>query len=142
MAGRKDDAERIKGLQTYALKTAIHFDPADHSYNCTVCGAKHMIADDEPSNEARDLIQHAQSLPLMGRADMSDLFPITLTDEIECVRREIKMRRRVYPRWIETKRMTKLQADREIETMEAVLARLIALHQAENRPARVARDGF
>lgn len=58
---------------------------------------------------------------------MPDLFPITLADEIAEVEREIAMRRKVYPRWVETKRMGQQQADRHIAVMEAVLERLRAL---------------
>jgi hypothetical protein len=44
--------------------------------------------------------------------------------EIACVKREIKMRERVYPRWVADGRMTQQLADREIELMKAVLRRL------------------
>lgn len=44
--------------------------------------------------------------------------------QIQCVEREIGMRERVYPRWIEAKRMTQKKADQEIEAMRAVLATL------------------
>lgn len=53
----------------------------------------------------------------------------TIEDQMLCVAREIKMRRRVFPRWVEAKRMTQAQADREIETMEAVLRSLDKLKQ-------------
>lgn len=39
-----------------------------------------------------------------------------------CIERELKMRRRAYPRWIEAGRMTIEQADREIATMQSILA--------------------
>lgn len=44
--------------------------------------------------------------------------------QITCVEREIGMRQRVYPRWIEAKRMTQKKADQEIADMQAVLATL------------------
>lgn len=45
---------------------------------------------------------------------------ISAEDKLACVEREVKMRRRVYPRWVENKRMTQAQADREIALMEAI----------------------
>lgn len=49
---------------------------------------------------------------------------ITIEDQIKAVEREISMRRRVYPRWVENKRMSREKADKEIATMEAVLETL------------------
>lgn len=58
----------------------------------------------------------------------ADLFggtlPIDLTVQIAEVEREIKLRRRVYPRWCQDGRLSHAAADRQIETMEAVLATL------------------
>lgn len=50
-----------------------------------------------------------------------------LEAQIACVEREVKMRHRVYPRWVEAGRMTQAKADAEIRTMEAVHATLVAL---------------
>ena len=59
---------------------------------------------------------------------MPDLFagtlPIDLRAQVAEVEREIALRRRVYPRWVQADRMTQAAADRQIETMEAVLATL------------------
>lgn len=56
---------------------------------------------------------------------MNDLLgEITIEDQIACVRREIAMRRRVYPRWVENGKMKQSQSDREIAVMEAVLTTL------------------
>ena len=59
---------------------------------------------------------------------MADLFggalPIDLTAQVQEVEREIKLRRRVYPRWIIDGKLTQAAADRQIEVMEAVLATL------------------
>lgn len=52
---------------------------------------------------------------------------ITLDRQIACVRREIAMRRRVYPHWVESKKMTQAKADEEIVAMEAVLETLVRL---------------
>lgn len=46
---------------------------------------------------------------------------VALADQIACVKREIAMRRHVYPRWVEQQRMTQAKADAEIAAMEAVL---------------------
>jgi len=46
----------------------------------------------------------------------------TAADKLAAVRREIAMRRRVYPRWVENKRMTQSKADEEIAVMEAIAA--------------------
>lgn len=56
---------------------------------------------------------------------MSDLFPdapkqVSLDRMIECVGRELLMRRRVYPRRVESGAMSQRQADDEIAIMEAV----------------------
>ena len=61
-----------------------------------------------------------------------DLFPdapIPLLAQIACVRREISMRQRVYPRWVESGRMTEEQSRQEIKGMYAVLDTLMALHE-------------
>lgn len=47
---------------------------------------------------------------------------ITHDDKRACIEREIKMRRRLYPRWVEKGTMTQAQADKEIAVMEAILA--------------------
>lgn len=52
------------------------------------------------------------------------MMTIALTEQIAEVKREIAMRKRVYPRRIADARMTQEQADRQIAAMEAVLATL------------------
>lgn len=59
---------------------------------------------------------------------------IPIPDQIECVKREIAMRERVYPTWVDRRRMSKEQADRELGRMRAVLATLQRLQEAMNRP--------
>jgi hypothetical protein len=49
---------------------------------------------------------------------------IPYTEQLKCVRREIAMRMRVYPRWVTDRRMTQQKADYEIEAMQAVAATL------------------
>lgn len=50
--------------------------------------------------------------------------PITLQDQIDCVKREIRLRLHAYPRWVATKRMRQDAASREIAVMTAVLETL------------------
>lgn len=58
---------------------------------------------------------------------MTDLFPdarIDLAAQIKCIEREIEMRKRAYPRFVEARKMTQSRADYEIEAMRAVLESL------------------
>ena len=57
---------------------------------------------------------------------------VTLTDMIKCVRREIVMRRGVYPRRVTSGHMKQADADRETACMEAVLDLLEHMHVREN----------
>ena len=56
--------------------------------------------------------------------DLLSALPIPLDVQIACVKREIEMRRRNYPRWVAAKSMTQKKADHEIEAMQAVLKTL------------------
>lgn len=51
---------------------------------------------------------------------------VGLDRQIECVEREIRMRERVYPRWVETGRMKQEKANEELEAMRAVRETLVA----------------
>lgn len=69
---------------------------------------------------------------------MAELFPeieqaAALDAEIGCIERELGFRRRCYPRWIESGKMTKALADREIDLMERVPARLRGLREGMTR---------
>ena len=48
--------------------------------------------------------------------------PITVDDKRACLERELRLRRRVYPRFVKAGRMTPEQAAREIALMQAILA--------------------
>jgi hypothetical protein len=55
---------------------------------------------------------------------MADLFtgndaPITIRDMAEECRREVTLRRRVYPRWVTAGKLKQGDADRRIAVMEA-----------------------
>ena len=53
---------------------------------------------------------------------MPDLLPISLDDMIEEVRRELRMRATLYPKWkADAGRNKRNQLDRQWDTMEAVL---------------------
>lgn len=56
----------------------------------------------------------------------TDLYAVTLDVMIDEVRREITARRYVYPRLIADQKLNARIANRRIEIMEAVLARLVA----------------
>ena len=58
---------------------------------------------------------------------------VSLEDQIRCVKREIGMRKRVYPRWVESKKMTEAKAAEEIASMEAVLETLLYVLAEEAR---------
>lgn len=49
-------------------------------------------------------------------------FIIDTADKLACAQRELTMRRRVYPRWVETGRMTQAKMDFEIRIMSAIVA--------------------
>jgi signal recognition particle subunit SEC65 len=63
---------------------------------------------------------------------VNDLFPEEgrmkdLRDQLRCVNREINMRTKVYPKWVERGSMTQKKADEEIATMKAVRDTLMDL---------------
>jgi hypothetical protein len=43
------------------------------------------------------------------------------TDKLECVKRELKFRERVYPRLLQQHKMTSAQAVRELDLMRAIV---------------------
>jgi hypothetical protein len=51
---------------------------------------------------------------------MSDNRGYTLAEQIMCVRRELAIRKSVYPQWVKSKRMKAEAADHEIACMQAV----------------------
>lgn len=55
----------------------------------------------------------------------------TIHEQIQAVEREIAMRRRVYPRWVESQKMTQSAADHEIAAMEAVRESLNLVYELE-----------
>ncbi len=51
---------------------------------------------------------------------MTDI--INMADKLACVERELKMRRKVYPRWVEKGHMSLGKSEHEIAAMEAIVA--------------------
>lgn len=59
---------------------------------------------------------------------------MSLDEQIACVKREIAMRQRVYPRFIESGKLKQTKADYEIMAMKAVLETLTVLSSQETLP--------
>lgn len=57
----------------------------------------------------------------------------TIEAQITCIRRELAMRKNVYPKWVASGRMKAEAADHEINCMQAVHDTLTAL--IERKPA-------
>lgn len=53
--------------------------------------------------------------------------PVSLQDQLECAKRELAMRRRVYPKFVDSGRMTPRSAEREIRAMSAIVDTLVKL---------------
>ncbi len=53
---------------------------------------------------------------------MASEYIISDQDKLDCLKRELKMRERVYPRWVSTGKMTQALADKETRTMRALVA--------------------
>ena len=58
---------------------------------------------------------------------MTDPAAVSLDDQIRCLKREIAMRKNVYPKWLASGRMSRKEADREIDAMTAALHTLFAV---------------
>jgi hypothetical protein len=51
----------------------------------------------------------------------SDLLGMDLQELIAVAKREVRLRRQVYPRYVNSRRMTQARADREIACMEHIV---------------------
>lgn len=49
---------------------------------------------------------------------------MNITHQIECAKRELAMRRGVYPKWIGLGRMSKDNAEHELQAMQAIVTTL------------------
>jgi hypothetical protein len=63
--------------------------------------------------------------------ELGELINKSLTEQIECVRREIGFRKRVYQRQVACRKMTKEQMDHEIDCMESVLETLVKISEQD-----------
>lgn len=62
---------------------------------------------------------------------MGDGPAFSYADLLECARRELRMRERVYPRWVEGGKMTARQAAREIALQTAIVETLERLAKGD-----------
>lgn len=65
---------------------------------------------------------------------MNDDTPISATEKLRAIEREIGFRRLVYPRRISSKKMTQKQADWQLKIMEAIRDDYRALAKTEQLP--------
>jgi hypothetical protein len=63
--------------------------------------------------------------------------PVSLTEQITCVAREIRLREAVYPKWSAAGKISRDRAEFEIRAMKAVLETLQKLHQVKVAAAKV-----
>jgi hypothetical protein len=54
---------------------------------------------------------------------------VNIDDQISCLRREVALRERNYPAWVENNRMNQNTADIEIERMKAALDTLVVIRR-------------
>lgn len=52
---------------------------------------------------------------------------MTINEQIAAIRRELEYRRKLYPRWVEIKKISPKDADYQIEVMEQILCTLITV---------------
>lgn len=60
----------------------------------------------------------------MARGVLVSAPPVSLTDQIKDVEREIALREKLYPGWVSQKRLTAARADHQLACMRAVLRTL------------------
>lgn len=56
---------------------------------------------------------------------------VPYSDQLAAAQREVKMRERVYPRWVQQGKMTQAKADAELAAMRAICATLEPLAASE-----------
>lgn len=54
---------------------------------------------------------------------------VSLLDQVACAKRELALRKRVYPAWVTAKRMNPLKAESEILAMTAIVRTLEELQK-------------
>ena len=59
---------------------------------------------------------------------------VPIDEQIKELEREMAVRRRMYPRWIEARTLTKEKADRQMKAMGAAIDTLEALQKEQQQP--------
>jgi hypothetical protein len=80
--------------------------------------------------EKAEKLREEQEADLLG-GNVSREHPID--EQIWCVRRELELRKRSYPRWVSTGKMKAEEADEAINCMQAVYDTLVAVKEGEQR---------
>lgn len=55
----------------------------------------------------------------------------SIADLVECAKRELALRQRVYPKWVESGRLDARKADHEVECMQHIVSRLEKIRDEE-----------
>lgn len=53
-------------------------------------------------------------------ADQQAPRPYSATEKLGCIERELRMRRSVYPKWVQAGRLTQERANEELRIMQAI----------------------
>lgn len=56
---------------------------------------------------------------------------LPITEQLACAQRELRLRQRVYPRWVAEGKMDEVKLQRELSGMEAIVETLAALCRQE-----------
>ena len=83
-----------------------------------------------PELTPEEALEHLRNL--RGR-----IHATTLAERIKCVERELNYRTRLYPRWVANGKLGKVEADYELECMQAVLHTLRHLEGPEPEQAEL-----
>lgn len=62
---------------------------------------------------------------------------ISATDKLKCAERELALRRRVYPRWVNDGKLTHREARQELDLMQAIAEDYRVLAEAEDKEDRL-----
>ncbi len=54
---------------------------------------------------------------------------MTIAEQIACAERELRLRQRCYPKWVQERRMSQATADKEIAGMTAIIETLRELQK-------------
>lgn len=62
---------------------------------------------------------------------------ITIEQQIACLRRELALRQRNYPRWVSDGRMKQAEADHQLAAMQAAHDSLMTIKEAADKAGRL-----